>query len=59
MLSMTKISITGWCKSHDTVQKIEYLHYGSYEYVEFFTADRRVVTVHFLRDETGKNRLKV
>jgi hypothetical protein len=50
---------TGLAKSRFTVQKIEYLHYGSYERAEFFIADRRVVIVHFLRDKTEKNHLKL
>jgi hypothetical protein len=54
-----RIADTGWAKFRFTVQKIEYLHYGSYEWAEFFTADERVVIAHFLRDKTGKNRLEV
>ncbi len=50
---------TGWPKSRFSVQKIEYLHFGSQEWAEFFTADRRVVIVHFLQDKTGKSCLKI
>ncbi len=31
---------TGWPKSHDTGEKIEYLHYGSIKRAHFFTKNR-------------------
>ncbi len=37
---------TGGRKSHFTEKKIEYLHYGSSKWADFFTTDKGVFIVH-------------
>ncbi len=46
---------TGWRKSHDTVEKIEYLPYGLTKGADFFINDRGMFKLYIHMDTIEKN----